>query len=180
MEASPSHARWLRLSWGHGFRWDVAMWTTAASALASTPSGAHQRMTAAAATHTGVLANLVPLSRLGSGTSWVPDASPMFAYHAQLGAWRSMVHGNTFLGGNVQGSPRGGRQLSVLSWFMLMAQRELGGGQFEPRLMISLEPLTLGKRGYPLLLQSGETADERSLHDRQHPHDLWMETAFAY
>jgi hypothetical protein len=42
--------------------------------------------------------------------------------------------------------------------------------------MWSLEPLTIGRGGYPELLQTGETADGRApLIDRQHPHDLFME-----
>jgi hypothetical protein len=44
--------------------------------------------------------------------------------------------------------------------------------------MLSMEPATIGRPGYPLLLQTGETADGRTpLIDRQHPHDLFMELA---
>src|SRR5687768_4862072 len=47
--------------------------------------------------------------------------------------------------------------------------------------MVSLEPATIGKRGYPLIGQTGETADgETPLIDRQHPHDLFMELAASY
>jgi len=47
--------------------------------------------------------------------------------------------------------------------------------------MMSLEPLTVGKRGYPLLLQTGETGDGVThLIDRQHPHDLFMELAGSW
>jgi hypothetical protein len=47
--------------------------------------------------------------------------------------------------------------------------------------MLSFDPATVGKRGYPLLLQTGETADARTpLIDRQHPHDLFMELAASY
>jgi len=39
----------------------------------------------------------------------------------------------------------------------------------------------MGRRGYPLLLASGETADGTThLVDRQHPHDLLMELAASY
>ena len=39
----------------------------------------------------------------------------------------------------------------------------------------------MGSRGYPLLLQTGETADGvNALLDRQHPHDLPMELAATY
>ena len=41
--------------------------------------------------------------------------------------------------------------------------------------MLSPDPF-MGKRGYPLLLAAGETADGVTpLVDRQHPHDLFME-----
>jgi hypothetical protein len=42
---------------------------------------------------------------------------------------------------------------------------------------VSLDPV-MGKRGYPLLFQTGETADGTTpLVDRQHPHDAFMELA---
>ena len=40
---------------------------------------------------------------------------------------------------------------------------------------MSLDPLTEGGRGYPLLFQSGESWHDEPLHDRQHPHDLFDE-----
>jgi hypothetical protein len=46
--------------------------------------------------------------------------------------------------------------------------------------MMSAEPLTIGAGGYPLLLQSGETYRGAPLHDRQHPHDLFMELSAMY
>jgi len=46
--------------------------------------------------------------------------------------------------------------------------------------MISLDPATVTNRGYPLLLQSGETYRGQPLVDRQHPHDFWMEVAVMY
>jgi hypothetical protein len=46
--------------------------------------------------------------------------------------------------------------------------------------MLSLDPATVTNRGYPLLLQSGETLDGAPLHDRQHPHDFWMELGALY
>src|SRR3546814_18075994 len=42
------------------------------------------------------------------------------------------------------------------------------------RAMASLDPL-MGKRGYPILFASGETANGEPLIDRQHPHDFLME-----
>ena len=51
--------------------------------------------------------------------------------------------------------------------------------QFGARLMMSLDPLTEGGRGYPLLFQSGESWNGQPLHDRQHPHDLFDELSFS-
>ena len=39
----------------------------------------------------------IPETRLGSGTSWLPDSSPMHASHVTLGAWTLMLHGSAFL-----------------------------------------------------------------------------------
>src|SRR5206468_6723046 len=48
------------------------------------------------------------------------------------------------------------------------------------RTMLSLDP-SIGKSGYPLLFETGETANGRDpLIDRQHPHDLFMELAASY
>jgi len=54
---------------------------------------------------------------------------------------------------------------------MFHTDRPLGKGRFGFRVMASLEP-AMGKRGYPLLLQTGESTDGRNpLFDRQHPYD---------
>jgi hypothetical protein len=36
-------------------------------------------------------------SREGSGTSWLPDETPMSAIHGQAAGWMLMAHGNVFL-----------------------------------------------------------------------------------
>jgi hypothetical protein len=64
--------------------------------------------------------------------------------------------------------------------FMAVGARELSGGRLELRGMLSLDP-AMGKGGYPLLFQTGETANGRThLIDRQHPHDFFMEMAARY
>ncbi len=66
------------------------------------------------------------------------------------------------------------------SMFALRASRAIGGGTLMLRTMGSLEP-TMRRDGYPLLLQTGETADGLNpLRDRQHPHDLIDEAAVEY
>jgi len=63
---------------------------------------------------------------------------------------------------------------------MVMAQHAEGQGTLTLRTMLSLDP-AMGAAGYPLLLQTGETADGKTpLVDRQHPHDLFMELAGVY
>src|SRR6267143_347661 len=122
----------------------------------------------------------IPETRMGSGTSWLPDASPMHAAHYVLGRWTLMLHGKGFLQYDWQGGSRGSNQLGIVNWGMAAATRPLGGGQLQLRAMLSAEPWTIGSRGYPLLVQSGEAYQGAPLHDRQHPHDLFMELAALY
>jgi hypothetical protein len=122
----------------------------------------------------------IPDSRAGSGTSWLPDESPMHAAHYQAGAWTIMLHGAAFALYDNQGSPRGADRLAATDWGMLAASRTLGAGRVSLRAMLSTEPWTVGSRGYPLLLQSGESYGGAPLHDRQHPHDLFVELAALY
>ncbi|HET7564509.1 MAG TPA: hypothetical protein VFJ96_05915 [Gemmatimonadaceae bacterium] len=122
----------------------------------------------------------IPMTRLGSGTSWQPDAAPMHTYMFSAGAWAFMAMGEAYLQYDRQGSARGDDQFGSVNWGMLMAGHELAGGQLLLRGMLSLEPWTVTRRGYPLLLQSGESFGGGALHDRQHPHDLFMELAASY
>ena len=121
------------------------------------------------------------MSREASGTSWQPEASRHEGVHLMRGAWMVMPHG--FADGvyDNQGGHRGDTKVFSNNMGMAMAQRALGPGSLGLRSMISIEPATIGKEGYPLLLQTGETADGRTpLIDRQHPHDLFMELAGTY
>lgn len=122
----------------------------------------------------------ISMQRMGSGTSWVPDATPMYASHSMLGDWELMLHGVAFLQYDDQGSRRGDKQFGSVNWGMLMASHDLAGGRLDLRAMMSAEAFTVGSRGYPLLLQSGEAYHGQPLHDRQHPHDLFMELAALY
>jgi hypothetical protein len=122
----------------------------------------------------------IPMTRMGSGTAWLPDASGMRAWHFTAGRWMLMVHGDAFLQYDHQGGPRGADQLGSINWGMLMAMRQIGGGTLHLHGMMSAEPLTIGAGGYPLVLQSGETYRGEPLHDRQHPHDLFMELSALY
>lgn len=121
-----------------------------------------------------------PAARDASGTAWQPDSAPMQAIHGRLGGWSTMVHGYATLIYDKQGGRRGDDKTFVSSMLMGMAQRPLGSGTLTLKAMGSLDPL-MGKRGYPLLLATGETANGKTpLIDRQHPHDLFMELSASY
>ena len=120
------------------------------------------------------------MMRDASGTAWLPDSSVMEGIHGIAGDWATMLHGYASLIYDHQGGPRGADKTFSESMLMGMAQRMLGSGTLTLRGMVSLDPL-MGKNGYPLLLQTGETADGVTpLIDRQHPHDLFMELAGIY
>jgi YHS domain-containing protein len=121
-----------------------------------------------------------PMTREGSGTSWQPDESPMYAVHLQRGAWTLMSHENAFVQALDDAGDRGASQAGSVNWFMEMAERSVATGHLELRGMISLEPWTVRGCGYPDLLTSGEICNGQKIHDRQHPHDLWMEIAVKY
>jgi hypothetical protein len=122
----------------------------------------------------------VPMDRIGSGTTWIPDAVRLPSRHFMVGDWDLMAHGFVFAQYDRQSGDRGDKQIGSLNWGMLMATHELAGGRFQARTMLSLDPATVSAKGYPLLLQSGETFDGEPLHDRQHPHDFLMELAASY
>ena len=119
-------------------------------------------------------------TRMGSGTSWLPDSSPMHAIHRTWGGWSVMLHGVVFVAYNKQYTRRGDEQLGIIDWEMIMAMRRIGSGLLHLHGMVSLEPATIGARGYPLLLQTGESYQGRPLVDRQHPHDFFMELAAIF
>src|SRR5688500_17426845 len=44
----------------------------------------------------------LPMNRNGSGTGWLPDASPMYGYMVHAKKWMFMFHGNIFVRYNHQ------------------------------------------------------------------------------
>ena len=145
---------------------------------APTDTSAHTPATDMDARMAGVLG--IPHTRLGSGTSWQPQAAPHYGWHFVRGSWTLMVHGVAYAEYDTQLGPRGDDQFGSINWGMLMAMHSLWGGMLHLHGMLSAEPATIGSAGYPLLLQSGESYRGETLHDRQHPHDLFMELAALY
>ncbi|MDB4988656.1 MAG: hypothetical protein JWN04_3834, partial [Myxococcaceae bacterium] len=52
----------------------------------------------------------LPRSRFGTGTAWLPDASPLYAAVPHVGKWGLLVNGNVYTGYNWYSSKRGGRR----------------------------------------------------------------------
>lgn len=122
----------------------------------------------------------IPMDRASSGTSWIPDAVSIPDRHMMAGGWDLMWHGFAFAQYDNQGGARGSSQFGIPNWGMLMATHAFAGGQIQLRSMLSVDALTVGESGYPELLQTGETLHGLPLHDRQHPHDFFMELAALF
>ncbi|WP_298708389.1 hypothetical protein [Chitinophaga sp.] len=127
----------------------------------------------------------LPMNRNGSGTSWLPDNSPMYMYMTGNDRTSFMLHGNVFLrytstDFTAKGS-RGAAKPDAPNWFMGMMNHRVGKkGLFNTTVMLSFDRLVMGGSGYPLLYQSGETWNGRPLVDRQHPHDLFAAVSVGY
>ena len=127
----------------------------------------------------GVLGNY-SMMREASGTSWQPESTPHDGLFWELGDWSMMTHGFIDVIYDHQGGLRGEDKSFTASMLMLQGSKELSKGTVNLKGMFSLDPL-MGKSGYPLLFQTGETADGQThLTDRQHPHNLVMELAGSY
>lgn len=120
------------------------------------------------------------LMNQASGTSTNPASADMPMQMTSAGDWTLMLHGAGFLSAIDATGPRGDDAVTSQNWLMGMADRPLAGGHLLLRAMLSLEPAVMGKRGYPELFQTGETANGRALVDRQHPHDFFMELAAEF
>jgi hypothetical protein len=104
----------------------------------------------------------------------------MYGVQRPAGDWMLMLHGNAFAQFLNESGERASQQGGSINWAMLMARRSLGTGRLGLRGMLSLEPWTIPGCGYPDLLATGEECDGEPIHDRQHPHDLFMELAAEY
>ena len=71
----------------------------------------------------------LPMTRNGSGTSWLPDASPMYGYMVHAGDWMFMFHGDIFPRYNHQDlsrkGSRGGEKWDAPDMLMAMGQRKM-------------------------------------------------------
>ena len=123
-----------------------------------------------------------PMSQEASGTSWLPGSSPMYGKMIMgRNGDMLMLHGAVMPRYVNVGSKHGDRRFDAPNWFMGMYGHPLDSrSQIGFRGMFSLDPVTEGGHGYPLLFQTGESWHHEPLHDRQHPHDLVDELAATY
>jgi hypothetical protein len=178
--ACAAPVRLTRLPADRGFR-HPGSFTIFALVAAMTPASAqpagHQHHDAGALP---VLCAVCPAARESSGSSWQPDGSELHGLRWTFGDWQVSMHGEVTLVGTQESGPRGDDQTFFTNHLKVSAVRKLGAGTVGIRTMWSFEP-AIGPRGYPLLLQNGETADGvNGLVDRQHPHDFPMELAGTY
>jgi hypothetical protein len=101
--------------------------------------------------------------------------------HVMRGDWMLMGHTQLNAVYSDQQGPRGDDLGFLAGMVMGSARRDAENGDaLTLRAMLSPDP-SMGKRGYPLLLAAGETADGvTTLVDRQHPHDLFMELSATW
>lgn len=66
----------------------------------------------------------LPMNRNGSGTAWLPDASPMYGYMIHSDKWMYMIHGNIAPRYDKQDirdkGSRGNQQWDAPNWLMVM------------------------------------------------------------
>lgn len=127
----------------------------------------------------------LPMPRNGSGTGWLPDATPVYGTMIHTSSWVFMFQGDIFTrytATDMNGSgTRGASKTDAPNMIMFMGQRKIGDyGLFRFSSMFSADPFTIGSEGYPLLFQTGETYKGQPLVDRQHPHDLFSELSVGY
>ena len=152
----------------------------ARGALAQAPAAPHLRSMDMGGMSSSVDLN-DPMSQEASGTAWLPASSPTYAKMTMNKGNMLMVHGAVMARYVDVGSKRGDRRFDAPNWAMVMFSHPLtADSQLGLHGMFSLDPVTEGGYGYPLLYQTGESWHHQPLHDRQHPHDLVSELAGTY
>lgn len=99
---------------------------------------------------------------------------------APASTWHFMQDGVAWFTYNNQGGPRGGEEFGSQNWWMGMWSRPAAGGTLQFNLMLSADPITVGKDGYREIFQVGETLNGLPVIDRQHPHDFLMQASVGW
>ena len=153
----------------------LAVTMLAGAQVAAAQSGMPMAMPAAVALPLGV-----PMSRLGAGTSWLPDSTREREAMFAVRDWNVMVSGSAFGQYDRQAGLHGGTQWGDVDWEMAMAMHPLAGGVARVEAMTSFEAFIDGPRGYPELLQTGGAYRGFRIVNHQHPNDLLMALGGAY
>ena len=136
--------------------------------------------------HVAVTAPLLTPTRETSGTAWLPPVTPMYGVHRPWRGWDVRLNGIVFLQALYEPGDRhrtggpGTTQGGSVNWGMFAARRSLAGGRFGIRTMLSAEPWTVPSCGSLSFLATGEVCQGDTVHDRQQPHDVFMELAVDY
>jgi len=136
--------------------------------------------------HVAVTAPLLTPTRETSGTAWLPPVTPMYGVHRPWRGWDIRLNGAAAVQALYEPGDRhrtggaGTRQAGSVNWAMFTARRRLGDGRFGIRTMLSGEPWTIPGCGSLSFLTVGEVCEDDSIHDRQQPHDFFMELAVDY
>src|SRR5215203_4038407 len=122
----------------------VAAFAVASAPVAAQDPEQHQHQPPAQrpighAQHEAATMEMFP-AREASGTAWLPNESPMYGIHRPVRSWQLMGHGAAFVQFLDDGGDRGQDQFGSINWLMGMAYRNVRGGRFGLRGMISLEP----------------------------------------
>ena len=94
--------------------------------------------------------------------------------------WRGSLDGTVFLQYARTFDTRGAYQFGSVNRVMFEARGPWAGGTLRAHVMGSAEPLTLGDRGAPQLLQVAFTSDGKTITDHAHPSPWIMELAGSY
>jgi hypothetical protein len=97
---------------------------------------------------------------------------------AQQNDPRVQLHGNAFSAFVDQNTLRGGSELQTTAWLMTSYTHPFNAGEWGARVMLTLDPLTLGDCGYARLAlgQLGQ-CDDRPFDDRVAAHPLLMDVS---
>lgn len=128
----------------------------------------------------------LPMNRMGTGTSWNPDKTPMYGYMIYTTHWIYTINGHIFpryTHHDIDGvtANKGAEQWDIPGFVGFSAQRRLGDdGQFHYKAMATTDrPLMLPK-GYPMLMQTGAMYHNEHTPDWQHPRDVIAELSASY
>jgi hypothetical protein len=133
----------------------------------------------------GSLACLSLTAVLSAQSPQDPHAGMAPMQMADAPGWHFMQGGVAFVMFNDQilnnpANTRGTREVRAPNWWMGMASRRIHRGTLTINVMLSLDPATVGARGYGEIFQIGETFNGAALFDHQHPHDFLMQAAASW